>query len=145
MRADWTASGACTSGSTAPPGGATRRASGGAATTSTARAKGFPVALSTLTEGAGATIHVTNESRVVYKLTSTLGKSSGSERVPQYLGLDGFRRGWVAASIDEQGNHGFDYSPSLSRLLSMPHERAMIDMPIGLKMSVTENAISAPA
>jgi predicted dithiol-disulfide oxidoreductase (DUF899 family) len=29
MRADWTASGACTSGSTAPPRGATRRASGG--------------------------------------------------------------------------------------------------------------------
>src|SRR5688572_30454197 len=39
MRADWTGSGACTSGSTAPPRGATRRssrASGGAATTSTA-------------------------------------------------------------------------------------------------------------
>src|SRR5207247_151808 len=37
MRADWTASGACTSGSTAPPRGATRprRASGGVATTST--------------------------------------------------------------------------------------------------------------
>src|SRR5882762_8610801 len=35
MRADWTASGACTSGSTAHPRGATRRASGGAATTST--------------------------------------------------------------------------------------------------------------
>src|SRR5712664_1434386 len=35
MRADWTASGACTSGSTARPRGATRRASGGAATTST--------------------------------------------------------------------------------------------------------------
>jgi hypothetical protein len=35
MCADWTASGACTSGSTAPPRGATRRASGGAATTST--------------------------------------------------------------------------------------------------------------
>src|SRR5213083_1849887 len=35
MRADWTASGACTSGSTALPMGATRRASGGAATTST--------------------------------------------------------------------------------------------------------------
>src|SRR5881396_1936198 len=34
MRADWTASGACTSGSTARPRGATRRASGGAATTS---------------------------------------------------------------------------------------------------------------
>src|SRR4030095_10696153 len=35
MRADWTASGACTSGSTARPGDATRRGSGGAATTST--------------------------------------------------------------------------------------------------------------
>src|SRR5439155_10243065 len=35
MRADWTASGACTSGSIAPPKDATRRGSGGAATTST--------------------------------------------------------------------------------------------------------------
>src|SRR5256886_16489628 len=39
MRADWTASGACPSGSTAPPRGATRRAPGGAATTSTTRAE----------------------------------------------------------------------------------------------------------
>src|SRR3989442_8355225 len=39
MRADWTASGACTSGSTAHPRGATGRASGGAATTSTRRAE----------------------------------------------------------------------------------------------------------
>src|SRR6267143_5310797 len=39
MRVDWTDSGACTSGSTAPPRGATRRASGGAATTSTPRAE----------------------------------------------------------------------------------------------------------
>src|SRR5437870_1368033 len=37
MRADWTASGACISGSTAPPRGVTRRASGGAATTNTSR------------------------------------------------------------------------------------------------------------
>src|SRR5258707_11174172 len=36
MRADWMASGVCTSGSTAPPWGATRQASGGCATTSTA-------------------------------------------------------------------------------------------------------------
>src|SRR5437868_109276 len=35
MRAGWTASGECTSGSTARPRGATRMASGGAATTST--------------------------------------------------------------------------------------------------------------
>src|SRR5690242_3425935 len=39
MRADWTASGGCTSGSTAHPRGATRRASGGAATMSTTRAE----------------------------------------------------------------------------------------------------------
>jgi len=53
--------------------------------------------------------------------------------MPHYLGLDGFRRGWVMAWIDDNGNHGFDYSSDLSRLLSTPHQRAMIDMPIGLK------------
>src|SRR2546428_3764491 len=42
MRADWPASGACTSGSTAPPRGARRRASGGAATTSTTSAEPMP-------------------------------------------------------------------------------------------------------
>lgn len=52
-----------------------------------------------------------------------------------YLGLDGYRGGWVAAFIDDDGHHGFDYSPGLSRLLSMPYRRAMIDMPIGLKTS----------
>jgi predicted RNase H-like nuclease len=55
--------------------------------------------------------------------------------VPNYLGLDGFRFGWVAAWIDDRGDHGFDYSPGLTRLLAMPHARAMIDMPIGLKPS----------
>jgi predicted RNase H-like nuclease len=60
---------------------------------------------------------------------------AGEQRMARYLGLDGFRRGWVAAWIDDQGNHGFDYSSGLSRLLSMPHRRAMIDMPIGLKIS----------
>ncbi|AWM07100.1 DUF429 domain-containing protein [Bradyrhizobium symbiodeficiens] len=49
-----------------------------------------------------------------------------------YLGLDGFRFGWVAVWIDGRGDHGFDYSPGLARLLAMPHARAMIDMPIGL-------------
>ncbi|MBR0990536.1 DUF429 domain-containing protein [Bradyrhizobium japonicum] len=53
--------------------------------------------------------------------------------MPNYLGLDGFRLGWVAAWINERGDHGFDYSPGLTRLLAMPHARAMIDMPIGLK------------
>src|SRR5262245_15868439 len=39
MRAAWTASGVCTSGSTALPRGAMRRASGGAATTNTTSAE----------------------------------------------------------------------------------------------------------
>ncbi|WP_456747034.1 DUF429 domain-containing protein [Bradyrhizobium sp. USDA 4354] len=52
-----------------------------------------------------------------------------------YLGLDGFRFGWVAAWIDDRGDHGFDYSPDLARLLAIPHVRAMIDMPIGLDPS----------
>jgi predicted RNase H-like nuclease len=56
--------------------------------------------------------------------------------VPRYhLGLDGFRGGWVAAWIGDDGDQGFDYSPGLGRLLAMPHARAMIDMPIGLKIS----------
>jgi predicted RNase H-like nuclease len=55
--------------------------------------------------------------------------------LPNYLGLDGFRGGWVAAWIDDQGGQGFDYSPGLHRLFAMPYGRAMIDMPIGLKVS----------
>ena len=55
--------------------------------------------------------------------------------MPNYLGLDGFRFGWVAAWIDDHGQHGFDYSPGLTRLLAMSHARAMIDMPIGLNAS----------
>ena len=78
---------------------------------------------------------IINESRVGYDVASMLGKSSVSEKVGHYLGLDGFRGGWVAVWIDDHGNHGFDYSPGLSRLLAMPHKRAMIDMPIGLTMS----------
>lgn len=53
--------------------------------------------------------------------------------MPDYLGLDGFRGGWVAAWIDGNGDHGFDFASGLARLLAMPHKRAMIDMPIGLK------------
>ncbi len=49
-----------------------------------------------------------------------------------FIGLDGFRGGWVAAWIDKSGGQGFDYSTTLDRLLSYPHSRAMIDIPIGL-------------
>ncbi len=50
----------------------------------------------------------------------------------RYVGVDGFRGGWVAAWIDEEGDHGFAHARELSRLLDAPHARAMIDMPIGL-------------
>jgi len=50
----------------------------------------------------------------------------------RYLGFDGFRRGWVAAWIEDDGHQGFDYSPTIYRLLKLPHKRAMIDIPIGL-------------
>ena len=49
-----------------------------------------------------------------------------------YIGLDGFRRGWVAVYIDDNGDHFFDYSPELRRLLSGTFKRAMLDVPIGL-------------
>jgi predicted RNase H-like nuclease len=52
--------------------------------------------------------------------------------VARYLGFDGFRRGWVAAWIEDNGNQGFDYSPTIYRLLKLPYKRAMIDIPIGL-------------
>src|SRR5258705_7470706 len=58
-RADWTASGACTSGSTVPPRGATRRASGGATTTSTAsgeRSRGRAPIRASLLRGLGAAV-----------------------------------------------------------------------------------------
>jgi predicted RNase H-like nuclease len=52
--------------------------------------------------------------------------------MPRYLGFDGFRRGWVAAWIEDGGHQGFDYSPTINRLLNPPYKRAMIDIPIGL-------------
>ena len=55
----------------------------------------------------------------------------------QYLGFDGFRGGWVTVWIDDRGNHGFDYSSDLSRLVSIPHSRAMIDM--GMKKKQRRN------
>jgi predicted RNase H-like nuclease len=50
----------------------------------------------------------------------------------RYLGFDGFRHGWVAAWIEDNGDQGFDYSPTIDRLLRLPYARAMIDIPIGL-------------
>jgi len=49
-----------------------------------------------------------------------------------YIGIDGFRGGWVAVYIDEKGGRYFDYSHSLDNLIAVPHTRAMIDLPVGL-------------
>lgn len=48
-----------------------------------------------------------------------------------YIGLDGIKGGWVAAWIEDDGSHYFDYG-NLDRLLSIRFVRAMIDIPIGL-------------
>src|SRR5260370_231459 len=53
----------------------------------------------------------------------------------RYFGFDGFRRGWVAAWIDDQGNQGYDYSSDLSSILLVPPKGGMIAMPVGLKMT----------
>src|SRR5947207_775085 len=71
MRADWTASGACISGSTAPPRDATRRAPGGAATTSTTRAERSRVR-------GGATAGL--------EISKTALRASISARLPRRLG-----------------------------------------------------------
>lgn len=49
-----------------------------------------------------------------------------------FIGIDGFRYGWVACCIDETGHQRFDYSSRLEPLIDGPYVRAMIDIPIGL-------------
>ncbi len=53
-------------------------------------------------------------------------------KVARYFGFDGFRGGWVMAWIDDDGQHGFSYSPRIAGLLADSFTRAMIDIPIGL-------------
>jgi predicted RNase H-like nuclease len=47
------------------------------------------------------------------------------------VGLDGFRNGWVAVSIDSD-RHGIRLLTQLTDLHQLPHTAAMIDMPVGL-------------
>jgi predicted RNase H-like nuclease len=49
-----------------------------------------------------------------------------------FIGIDGIPRGWVAVYIDENGGRRFGHSSCLDSLLTAPHSRAMIDVPIGL-------------
>jgi predicted RNase H-like nuclease len=49
-----------------------------------------------------------------------------------FVGIDGIRNGWVAVYLNDDGNHRFARAERAAELLSVPYERAMIDMPIGL-------------
>ena len=50
------------------------------------------------------------------------------------IGLDGFRRGWVAAWSNGASN-GLMFLDNIAELLKFPHKIAMIDIPIGLPES----------
>lgn len=48
-----------------------------------------------------------------------------------YIGLDGYRRGWVAVRIDGRKRE-LDFLDRIERILDLPFERAAVDIPIGL-------------
>jgi predicted RNase H-like nuclease len=48
-----------------------------------------------------------------------------------FIGVDGIPGGWVAVYLTD-ADRWFDHSHSLDRLIAVPHERAIIDVPIGL-------------
>jgi predicted RNase H-like nuclease len=50
-----------------------------------------------------------------------------------FIGLDGYSGGWVAVYLEKTG-HRFRYAATADRLLDVPYQRAMIDIPIGLPM-----------
>lgn len=49
-----------------------------------------------------------------------------------FIGLDGIPGGWVAVYLNSDGSQRFAHAKWASQLLSVPYNRAMIDMPIGL-------------
>ena len=48
-----------------------------------------------------------------------------------FIGLDGYRRGWVAVRIDGR-ERAIDFLERIERILEMPFERAAVDITIGL-------------
>ena len=52
-----------------------------------------------------------------------------------YVGVDGFRHGWVSVSIDGQGNGSIEFLCEISQLDHRQYHMAMIDIPIGLPQS----------
>ena len=49
-----------------------------------------------------------------------------------FIGIDGILGSWVAVYIDEKDGQRFDHSSRLDDLLTVSHNRAMIDVPVGL-------------
>ncbi len=49
-----------------------------------------------------------------------------------YLGLDGFRHGWVAASIDGRGKGNIEFLCDISQIDHRQFQMAMVDIPIGV-------------
>ena len=52
-------------------------------------------------------------------------------RMGTFIGIDGVPGGWVAVYLNENEQR-FDYAHRLDSLLTTSHDRAMIDIPIGL-------------
>lgn len=50
-----------------------------------------------------------------------------------FIGLDGIPGGWIAVYLQGK-RHRFHYAATVDRLLDVPYERAMIDIPIGLPL-----------
>lgn len=49
-----------------------------------------------------------------------------------FVGIDGIPGGWVAVYLCSDGNQRFSCAKRAADLLSVPSDRAMIDMPLGL-------------
>ena len=51
--------------------------------------------------------------------------------MPAFVGLDGYPGGWVGVYLEEKRQR-FHYAATVARLLDVPYERGMIDIPICL-------------
>jgi predicted RNase H-like nuclease len=52
-----------------------------------------------------------------------------------FIGLDGFKHGWVAVSIDNSGSNTIEFLCDVRQLADRKFDMAMIDIPIGLPPS----------
>jgi predicted RNase H-like nuclease len=52
-----------------------------------------------------------------------------------FVGLDGYRKGWVAVWLDEHEQAEITFLDSMGELFDRPFMKAMVDIPIGLPES----------